>query len=285
MDSVDRQVIFCDLLRFYKRGRYSDFKSILKILYGDLIEKDRYLCHNHFISAQLAGLIEVCRKSDVLKWSITFSDELNIHSIKPKSIGTTKLWFLENAKYHSIVIDGSNRPLVVGRSIDGQSMKDPNCIFNSRFFSFFPAFAEAEKELCTDERFPIHARTDYEIFDVGSMKWKNSTQIPSGKFIAKIRVAPYTFTYYLIDSHTNLSFRIKYPEWIFIAAKHVLDFPIEKLFTATNSSIHLHQSLRLPMPLLRFVFGAAAKTTLCVGLKFQDVDELSLRQFTSYLMS
>lgn len=279
----EAQIIFCRLLNYFHHGDYATFKRICEMAHPHLAA-DRYFAANCFLSAHISGIIEVSESERSTWWWASFDGDIDVISVRPKLIGTTRGWLEHKPNDIAVLItDAQGRTLLMGHSNDSLRCNHSN-IFGINFFDRFPGFLEAERDVLIPENFRLELGKYVEIYEPNEGRWKVVDQDTfGGAHLVRARREFSGLTYYIVNSELGLLFRVAHPEWAFITGLNLLNWPLAMLVQETNGILCMPRAVRLPAPVLRFLFASSSLCRIGPNIEFIDIDYSAWDRLRFYL--
>lgn len=275
------QPLLFSLVSHFGSGNYAAFERICSIILRDSNEVDKFFCPNLLLAAQVAGIVEIKYNGGLQFWSVATSSDIQINSVVPKMIGVTKAWFDKYSSDTNVLIeDYRSRALILGSNSRPLSMPS---IYND-FIKRFPSFREIEKFVCVQEQFNLEFGNNFQVFDLDNRAWI-SHEISNLKQACLLRSKKEFsgYSYYIISPECRLLFRVVSPDWAFLIAFLLLNWPLEKLVSATNDNISIPRSIKLPISISRYLFSASKKMRIGPDIEYMNVDSHVRDQFLDLL--
>lgn len=276
------QVLFCRLLSYFHHGDYATFKRICEMAYPQA-RTDRFFVANCFLSSHLSGMIEISDSERSTWWWASFETDIEIKAVRSKLIGTTKSWVEHKATDASpLITDSQGHTLLLGH--DKPQSERADGIFGHSFFDRFPGFVEAELDVLAPESFRLELGKYIEVYDPEKEKWAVVDQNAlSGANLIRVRKEFSGLTYYIINSDLGLLFRVLHPEWAFISALNLLSWPLTTLVQEGDQGLRLPRAIRLPAPILRYLFASSERCRIGPNIEFIEIEESARNRLRSYL--
>ncbi len=278
--NLDSQVRLCALLKYFHHGDFSRFRQICDQAIGDISSLGPYNYSNLYTASNIAGMIEVSETGLSNRWWASIGNGIEVNGHFRKTVETTGV---KKALASVVITDGDGNDLILGSCTQAKQIPD-NHFFGKDFWSRIPRFNTVERQLCIEEPFRFELGKLLEGFDPQDGRWKiveqEQVDLP---LLVRSRGEYSGLAYFVVFPELNLLFRILHPEWAFMVALNLLNWPLERLCAMQGSDLKIKRSFRLPTLLLRFLFASSSSCSVGHEIKFSEVPNDSANSFFKYL--
>jgi hypothetical protein len=278
------QADFCSLLNYFSQGDFATFQRLYNLAFSGNRPLRPYDAANMLHASNIVGLVEVEDGSHSRVWCSTEAHDPVIRSVFPKTIGTSAKWFNRHSTtVVSLVGDFYDRALIYGSPHPPGSDTSGDSIFGDTFWSYFPAFRDADPEICEREDYHTEFDRPAGVFNVASAAWNQLTVLDAAESgLYRCRRQFGAFDHFVIRTDAQIRFRITQAEWAFVAALRLLGWPLDSVLRFDGDRLTIPRTLRLPTLLLRYIFGSSGRSKVGPTLEFFGLHENSAHHIREY---
>jgi hypothetical protein len=278
------QADFCSLLNYFSQGDFATFQRLHNLTFSANRAVRPYEVANMLHASNIVGLVEVEDGSHSRVWCSTEVRDPVIHSAIPKTIGTSAKWFKRHsATVVPLVADFHDRALIYGSPHAPGSDTTGDSIFGDSFWSYFPAFRDADPEICEREEYHTEFDKPADIFKVASAAWNPLTVLDAAESgLYRCRRQFGAFDHFVIRTDARIRFRITQAEWAFVASLRLLGWPLDSVLRFDGDRLIVPRVMRLPTLLLRYIFASSVHSKVGPTLEFSGLHENSAHHIREY---
>jgi hypothetical protein len=278
MDAIAPQLKIGELLNHVGSGNFRTFERILELASIDT-RAHRFVVANYFFAMAMAGFIEVQSTDEQTTWWSSNLSAICVNGIQSKKIpASAEGWNRASAPSQSLILDHSGEELIGGWS----APREEGAVFGPGFRSRIPNFVEIESEICHPCEWPFESELGAEIYDFSKSTWRVCASF-KGNELVRVRRRHGGYHFYVLIAGLRMAVRIKSTEWVHFAALNLLGRRPWIEHDEKGRLLRCNRSLRLPMPILRFLFASSSDVTIGAQIEFRGLEQDCAETFLNFL--
>jgi hypothetical protein len=252
------------LLRYYGSGNRPKFAELvgksLEYAGVQVDQKDQsWVNFIVFNVLKYVGIIDTSETS-MTRWSYSLNSGCFLDGDVPYFLGQSKELLQKNASFTCVPFFSENSGYKFGlykfklhEDVKSSLTKNPS--FSSIFETRCPEWHQVESLCLSEEQWtPFLTGNEVNFFNFGSSKWENIIDSAiNERALVRISMEYSGTEYRIVFPKKNISFRIIYPEWAFVAAGKILNVPFPAEYHSDQNILSLNWRARLPTIFTRYL--------------------------------
>jgi hypothetical protein len=204
--------------------------------------------------------------------------------VRSKQIALSEDWVERHREpVVPLVIGSGGRPLLLGVHAVSAGTA-PMTILASRIDELVPSLKTLLAKICEPvtlhEEFP--GRVEAYCPDTGS--WEHAAvDVKRGAQLLKAQREYFGVSFYVQNLSLGLRVRIVEPEWAFVAAFFLLNWPLSNLVRVEGATLSFCRAVKLPAVMSRSLFAASRALRIDTRMVFEDVHPHCVAGLLGYL--